>query len=469
MSDTKEQQERITQEEPPKDRSMAGEWRAALRKYAPVMFIVVLTVVIILVIFFMIYRFDGLTSGLGKVGKALQAVFFGFVIAYLINPIMKFFEERLLRFAEKRGRTLAYPLRRRIRAISSAIAIAILIAVVAGLIVLVVPYLFAAVMDLITNLSAETEVFVSLMERIEDFNPQLAAGIRTLLDNASDYLAAWLQEKLTGSGDLIASITSSVYSIVLLLFNLLVGVIVAFYILMRKETFKGQVKKLVYAIFKPRAGNYVMDVLRKTDDVFGGFFVGDIIDSVIVGIVTFVAMLIIGLPYAALVALIVGVTNLIPMFGPYFGAIPSAILIFMVSPLQALYFIILIVIIQQVDGNILKPRILGDSIGLNAFWIIVAVLLFGGLFGIPGFFIGVPLFAVIYYIVRRLLNHVLKKKELPHETAEFIRIDHVDEETGRAVLHEEEEMYSVLIYPEFPESRSGKDARRRFLTRRRKR
>ena len=435
--------------------AQAGVWKAAFRKNGPTMFMVILTVAIILIIFFMILRFDGLSSGIGKAARTLQGVFFGFVIAYLINPIMKFFERRMLRFHKKRkGKSPDFPLRKRIRAVSSLIAIAILIAVVAGLIVLVVPYLIEAVRDLITNLNAESEYLLNLLLKLEEFNPQLAAWVENLMDNAADYLLAWIEEKMSSQGELIETITSSIYSVLVVFVNLIIGLVVAFYILMRKETFKGLVKKIVYAIFKPRAGNLVMDVLRKTDDVFGGFFVGDIIDSVIVGIVTFVAMLIIGLPYAALIALIVGVTNLIPMFGPYIGGIPSAILIFLVSPIQALYFIILIVVIQQIDGNILKPRILGDSIGLNAFWIIVAVLLFGGLFGITGFLVGVPIFAVIYYIIKRLLEFVLKRKELPHTTSDMIRVDHVDEQTKQAVLHDEEDMESFLIYPEYKGSGS---------------
>lgn len=200
----------------------------------------------------------------------------------------------------------------------------------------------------------------------------------------------------------------------------------------------GQAKKVIYAIFRPKAGNTIMEVLRKADEVFIGYFLGYIIDSLIVGCICFVVMNIIGLPYAPLISVIVGVTNIIPYFGPYIGAIPSAILIFLVNPVQAIYFLIMILVIQQVDGNIIAPKILGNSTGLSPFWVVFAILLMGGCFGVVGMIFGVPIFAMIYYLIKRLTEHFLRKKKLPVETKEYVRLDHVDINTNEMKERTEE-------------------------------
>ena len=189
---------------------------------------------------------------------------------------------------------------------------------------------------------------------------------------------------------------------------------------MTKEKFIGQAKKIIYAIFRPRYGNVVMEVGRKADEVFGGFFIGKIIDSLIIGCICFVSLAILRMPYVALVSVIVGVTNIIPFFGPYIGAIPSAILIFLVDPMKGIYFIIFIIVLQQVDGNVIGPKILGNTTGLSPFWVIFAILLFGGSFGVIGMLFGVPIFAVLYYIIKQVVEHVLKRRHLPEETDEYI-------------------------------------------------
>ena len=242
----------------------------------------------------------------------------------------------------------------------------------------------------------------------------------------SVYLEDWLRKNVLQQSDFIANITTGVYNVVRAIFNVIIGFIVSVYVLMTKEKFIGQAKKIIYAIFRPRYGNVVMEVGRKADEVFGGFFIGKIIDSLIIGCICFVSLAILRMPYVALVSVIVGVTNIIPFFGPYIGAIPSAILIFLVDPMKGIYFIIFIIVLQQVDGNVIGPKILGNTTGLSPFWVIFAILLFGGSFGVIGMLFGVPIFAVLYYIIKRVVEHVLKRRHLPEKTDEYIELDTVD-------------------------------------------
>ena len=270
----------------------------------------------------------------------------------------------------------------------------------------------------------------------------LAGPLDTFIADASKYLEEWLRKSVLQQSDFIASITTGVYNVVKSIFNVIIGFIVSVYVLMTKEKFIGQLKKIIYAIFRPRYGNVVMEVVRKADEVFGGFFIGKIIDSLIIGCICFASLAILRMPYVALVSVIVGVTNVIPFFGPYIGAIPSAILIFLVDPMKGIYFIIYIIILQQVDGNVIGPKILGNTTGLSPFWVIFAILLFGGSFGVIGMLFGVPIFAVLYYIIKRVVEHVLRKRQLPEQTKEYIELDTVDTVTNQVKMKDPEKEFA---------------------------
>ena len=201
---------------------------------------------------------------------------------------------------------------------------------------------------------------------------------------------------------------------------------ISVYILMGKETFIGQAKKIVYAILPAYKGNVLIETIRKGNDIFGGFISGKILDSAIIGVLCFIGLSILKMPYCLLVSVIVGVTNVVPFFGPYIGAIPCTILITLANPIQGLYFVIFILVLQQLDGNIIGPRILGESTGLSSFWVIFAILVGGGLFGFLGMVIGVPAFATIYYIIKRIISYILKRRGLPQETNDYTELVRVD-------------------------------------------
>lgn len=211
--------------------------------------------------------------------------------------------------------------------------------------------------------------------------------------------------------------------------NMLIGIVVAVYALIEKDVFVGQTKKLTYTLFKPERANSIIDTARHGDKIFGGFLSGKILDSIIVGVITFICLSIFKMPYTLLISVIIGVTNIIPFFGPFIGAIPCAFFILLIDPVQCLWFVIFIVILQQIDGNIIGPKILGTTTGISEFWVTFALLLFGGLFGFIGMIIGVPLFAVIYYIIKNLVNKKIQERGLPTQSALYHDIGGVDPET----------------------------------------
>lgn len=214
--------------------------------------------------------------------------------------------------------------------------------------------------------------------------------------------------------------------------NILIGIIVSLYVLFSKEKFSAQAKKAVYALMSPAHANMAPHIVGKSNQIFSGFIIGKVIDSLIIGILCYIGTAMLKMPYAPAVSVIVGVTNVIPFFGPYIGAIPSIILIALVNPMKGVYFLVFILLLQQLDGNVIGPKILGDSTGLSAFWVVFAILLGGGLFGFIGMIMGVPTFAVIYYIIQMLINSKLEKKNLPTESEKYDERSYVTDD-GRYV------------------------------------
>ena len=227
--------------------------------------------------------------------------------------------------------------------------------------------------------------------------------------------------------EVLKTVSLSVIGVFKALWNLIIGFIISIYLLGSKEKFAGQAKKIVYAVFDRKAGNELVANFRFIHSTFIGFIGGKIIDSIIIGIICFVCTSIIGTPYSILVSVIIGVTNVIPFFGPWIGGIPSALLVLMVDPRQALYFGILIIFIQQFDGNILGPKILGDSTGLSSFWVIFSITIFGGFFGVLGMIVGVPIFAVFYAGVKSLVNRHLQKRNLPTDLGPYMTVGQIEE------------------------------------------
>ena len=243
-------------------------------------------------------------------------------------------------------------------------------------------------------------------------NEQLLDFIETSYDKLQANLDTWVKETVLPSmQSILSGAAVGVMSFVAFLKNLVIGLIVSVYLLASRKKFGQQGKLILYSLVKPRWADLFLEEICYADKMFGGFINGKILDSAIIGVLCYIACLIFKFPSALLVSVIIGVTNVIPFFGPFIGAIPATLLILIQNPIKALWFVLFVLVLQQVDGNIIGPKILGNTTGLSSFWVLFAILLFGGLWGFVGMIIGVPLFAVIYDVIKKLVIHGLKRNE----------------------------------------------------------
>lgn len=388
-----------------------------------------IVILLSMVAFFMIYRYHGLVANFKMVLDILQPIVIGFVIAYLVNPIVKWEERHLLKLFLKRSKR-EHKARRAARGISVVGALVFVLVIFAVLLNMVIPELYTSIERMVVQLPRQVEGFITWLEGFISTDSQFSTYLEQGLNRVIEMFEDWAKtDFLPQTRNLLTSLTSGVISVVRVLFNIIIGLIVSVYVLMSKETFTGQAKKLVYTFLPARKGNVLVEVVRKSNHIFGGFISGKILDSAIIGVLCFVGLTVLKMPYALLVSVIVGVTNVVPFFGPYIGAIPSTLLIMLSNPIQGLYFIIFILVLQQLDGNVIGPKILGESTGLSSFWVIFSILVGGGLFGFMGMVLGVPVFATFYYLVQKLTAYILKKKGMPQDTEAYIELIRMDPST----------------------------------------
>ncbi len=380
--------------------------------------------------FWLLNTWNGARHGIGVVLSALSPVIYGFIIAYLLNKILTIFENRV--FKKLCARMFPKdPVKARKAARIFGIIVTLLLALgfIAGLFAIVLPEITAGVVTIVTNSSGYLESAISWLEKTFDgyaLEPMVVEWINTISEKVVD----WLQnEVLPNITTFLSSVTGGVISVISTIVDLAMGLVISVYVMYNKETFAAQAKKIIYSLFRVKTANVIMEELNSVNDAFGSYIVGTVIDSLIVGILNYIFMAIMRMPYMALVSIIVAVTNLIPMFGPIIGAVPSTLLILLENPTQALIFVIFTVILQQIDGQILKPRIHSSRTGLSGFWIMFAILFFGGLFGILGMIVGVPVTTVLYSMFRRLNNRRLRGRSLPEDTAFYQGLEAIDPET----------------------------------------
>ena len=415
-----------------------------LKKYIVIALVTFVTFCCCILFFFFIYRYNGFTAYWQKIMGILQPIIMGFIVAYLLNPVMVFLEGHLLKYLRQR-RIDEKKAKRMARSLGTIGSILFLLLVIFLLLYMMIPELIRSIQNMTVNLPAEFKEFEQWMESVFNEEIQHTEWLKALgidLTEIGDYMETLLQKQILPQVktylSYLASITTGVISALKMLFNFVIGLVIAVYLLIGKETFVGQGKKIVYAVLPSKYGNVVIHTMRITNQMFGGFVSGKILDSVIIGVICYVGLMILGMPYSLLVAVIVGVTNVIPFFGPFIGAVPSFILIALAEPVKGLYFLIFVLALQQVDGNIIGPKILGDSTGLSSFWVVFAILVGGGLFGFMGMLLGVPTFAVIYYLIREAVAYILRRRSLPEETRDYIRMRNVDIETGKLRYEEKE-------------------------------
>lgn len=362
----------------------------------------------VVVFFFFILRYQGVKSYLDIVSVALQPVMVGVVIAYVLCPVAKFLERQFRR---------AKGLVRAARLLSVLFTLIFAMGILGLFCALVLPQVIESIRSLVVDLPVMLETQLTKLETYLETDHDAAAAVMQMITSVETFLMTWIRENLFAT---VSNVAVSVLSVGSAIVNFVVSIVVTVYLLLDRERYLAQCKKLFYAVSRNKRFNrIVMETVRQTDQIFSGFISGKLLDSLIVGIICFICLTVLEMPYAPLVSVIVGVTNIIPMFGPFIGAIPSAFLILLVSPSKCIVFLIFIIILQQLDGNVIGPRILGNSTGLSALYVTVAMLLFGKLMGFVGMIVGVPLFATLYYIVKRLAEYSLRHQGMPVSTMEY--------------------------------------------------
>ena len=412
------EQEKTVQTEKKKHHSWKHYWRLGLTAF--------FTVAASISFFFLLYRWGDVTDTMGKITKSAEPIIIGLVLAYLLMPIKEFIEKLVYRLLIAR-KTKEESAKSWSKSIGIVGAVIFLFVIIAVLIASLGPALFNSIVGLWDTLPGYINSFVIWISESGLADSEMSIFIGNSIMDLTSELEAWAKtEILPLAQQYITQITSGVLSIVKTILNFIIGIIAMVYVMSIKETLVGQSKKIVYALFSPKRGNVIIETVRKSSQIFGGFVIGKIIDSAIIGVIAYVGCLLMNIPSTLLVAFIIGVTNVIPFFGPFIGAIPTMLLVLIQSPIHALYLGIFILILQQVDGNIIGPKILGESTGLSAFWVLTSILVAGGLFGFFGMLLGVPVFAVIYYILQQILNWQMEKKRLSKDTQNNINLVSID-------------------------------------------
>ena len=358
-----------------------------------------------IIFFFLIYRFQGFGDAISTLTGILMPFIYGSVIAYLLKPVCNWLEDFLHKLFPEKMHSFANML---------AVALTILfgLLLIYALIMMIVPQLISSVTTLYFTARDNINEFVNWASRQEIIasNEKLLDLLQTSYDKLQDGLDTWVRTKLMPSmQNILSGAAVGVVNVVTWIKNVIIGLIVSVYLLASRKKFGQQGKLILYSLIKPRWADLIMEEIRYADKMFGGFINGKILDSAIIGVLCYIACLIFKFPSALLVSVIIGVTNVIPFFGPFIGAIPATLLILIQNPIKALWFILFILVLQQVDGNIIGPKILGNTTGLSSFWVLFSILLFGGLWGFVGMIVGVPLFAVIYDVVKKLVLHGLRR------------------------------------------------------------
>lgn len=382
------------------------------------------------ILFYMALSFlPALGKGLGTLSRILSPFIWGLVLAYLLNPLMKALERgAFYPLARKlyKGRK-EHSRRRFARGMSVLVSELVLLAIIVALFWLILPQLYSSIEMIVNNSPTYAQNLTAWVENLLRDFPEVEAYISNTLGTVNNDIIGWVSNTvLPGLGSLVSNVTTGVYYVVRAVYNLIIGIIVSVYILGSKERFGANARRVLYSVFTIEAADKIREGLAFTDKTFMGFINGKILDSAIIGLICYIVCAILNMPYALLVSVIVGVTNIIPFFGPFIGAVPSAIIILMVSPAKALIFVIFIIILQQVDGNIIGPKILGNSTGITGFWVMFAIILGAGLFGFWGMLLGVPVFVLIYTVIDRAIVKKLKKSDLPWETADYVDLDRID-------------------------------------------
>ncbi len=429
---------------------MKIEWN---KKYTTVAIysLIVIAVAVLFVVF--VFKFESFADGFSWVGSVIAPVVCGLIIAYILNPLMMYFENKFFKKLKeplkeqavtvkqpgetekshiekikKKVSSATKKQRRRnmlARVLSLVITFVIVIIVVGALVIAVGPSIAGSIVDLADKLpSYATEIEQTLEDFFKD-NPDISAFIFDEFEDLSTELEKLAEMLKPMAGDIIGNVSSGLWSFVMSLLvglkNVLLGVIIAIYLLVSKERLLAQCKQIVFAFVKEKHWNGFFTFCSKSNNIFKKYIVSNLVDAMVIFVFMLIGMFIMKMPYATLVSAVCAVTNLIPFFGPFIGAIPCAVLILLDDPTKVIWFALFVLILQQCDGNIIKPFLFGETMGLPAIWVLVSIIVGGGLFGIPGMLLGAPVFAVIYTMSADFVKAKLKKRDLPESTEMYVQ------------------------------------------------
>lgn len=365
-----------------------------------------------LVLAFALYHFSSIWSFVRTLGSLAAPFFIGFAIAFLLGPVQ--------RAVEKALRPTLFRKRERpklMHALSALFSLLFLVFLVLVLMKIVVPQLVSSITSVVGYISA------FLKDNSEQLN-QILLKYDFLSFDGNELVVAWeniVSSQIKNFTMLLDNLFLISSSIVNFVYNLLVGLITAFYIMMDKDRIAAQIKKIGYSIMRRDRIESLIYWTRRANLIFSGFISGKLVDSLIIGLICYFGMLIFGMEYSLLISCIIGVTNIIPFFGPFIGWVPSVLILLIVNPMSALWFTVFIIVLQQLDGNVIGPHILGDSVGVSALSIMIAIVIGGGLFGFVGMLVSVPVYALGYAFFRALIYNRLRKRKLPTDTDEYVR------------------------------------------------
>ena len=426
---------------------MKFKWNDDDHKYIKIGITAFVVVVLSILANQVLHQMPILTVGVRKLFACLRPILYGFIFAYLLIPLLNLIEravyggaKRVVRGFEPNSKSSGV-----IRLICVLLTWGITLAMLTVLVMLIVPELISSIEGIVINTATQVNKLIQWIGEVMEDNPEISSNlileIRTLYSDFNSLMDSLTNviRFIPNTSTFVASFSNGIINVVYVIFHFVIGIIVSIYVMCSKELFTSQSKKCMYGLLSPRNANRVIRVARSAHVKFGGFFIGKIIDSIAIGILCFILLSIFRIPYAVLISFVVGITNIIPFFGPFIGAIPCAVILLLASPVKCLYFVIIVIVLQQIDGNILGPKILSSSIGLSSFWVMFSILVSGGLFGFWGLLCGVPVFAVIYELASEFINRKLKNKAMSVATEDYNRLDYVEVSTGKMIKKKEKD------------------------------
>ena len=385
---------------------------------------------IVVLFFLFIGQFSKILDGFATIVSAMAPIITGLIIAFILNPLVNKLRVGIRKdfskiFKNAKEETVA----KVSDALSVTFAVVFFLAIIVGLLWVLIPQLYESIQNLYNNFDQYVSNIENMVNRLVKNHPEIDQAVNAYMDDIEESIKDILTKKLIPNmNNIVVAVSSGVVGGLKLVLNFVVGIIAAIYILASKDKLSSQFKKIIYSLLDKKQGNTILAACDYVDGVFSGFLSGKLLDSFIIGVICFIFCRIVNMPYAVLISVIIGITNIIPFFGPFIGAIPSAVLVLVESPKMCIVFIIFIIILQQVDGNILGPLILSDSTGLSSFWVLFAILVGGNLFGFAGMVLGVPTFACVYALLVQILKHNLNKKGLKNDTEYFVGLRGFDED-----------------------------------------